>query len=99
GGDLLYITHQGTLSALDLQTKDLFPIHGNRDTWGGLLTPIWAANEWHGPARGAVAISDDQLFWVTGSRVLCLRGGAREKPAAPPAPAEEAAPKAPRLTP
>ena len=74
GGDLLYCCHQGTLSAFDLKTYDLFPIAGERDTWGGLLTPIWAANEWHGPARGAVAISDDQLFWVTGSRVLCLRG-------------------------
>src|SRR5262249_41573824 len=50
GGDLLYICHQGTLSALDLKTKELFTIHGNRDTWGGLMTPIWAANEWHGPA-------------------------------------------------
>ncbi len=83
GGDLLYLTHQGTLAALDLRTMDLFPIHGERDTWGGLLTPIWAANEWHGPARGAVAISDDQLFWVTGSRVLCLRSGAKEVPAPP----------------
>ncbi|HEY7159283.1 MAG TPA: PQQ-binding-like beta-propeller repeat protein [Gemmataceae bacterium] len=83
GGDLLYITHQGTLSALDLKSKNLFPIHGNRDTWGGLLTPVWAANEWHGPARGAVAISDHQLFWVTGSRVLCLRGGAKEVPTSP----------------
>jgi outer membrane protein assembly factor BamB len=74
GGDLLYCCHQGTLSAFDLKTGDLFPIAGERDTWGGLLAPIWAANEWHGPARGAVAISDDQLFWVTGSRVICIRG-------------------------
>jgi hypothetical protein len=83
GGDLLYITHQGTLSALDLKSRNLFPIHGNRDTWGGLLTPIWAANEWHGPARGAVAISDNQLFWVTGSRVLRLSGGAKDASASP----------------
>jgi hypothetical protein len=74
GGDLLYCCHQGTLSAFDLKTHDLFPIAGERDTWGGLLAPIWASNEWHGPARGAVAISDDQLFWVTGSRVICIRG-------------------------
>jgi hypothetical protein len=80
GGDLLYVSHQGTISAMDLRTLDLFAVHGNRDTWGGRLTPIWAANEWHGPARGAVAISDDQLFWVTGSRVLCMRGGAAATP-------------------
>jgi hypothetical protein len=99
GGDLLYLTHQGTLAALDLRTMDLFPIHGNRDTWGGLLAPVWAGNEWHGPARGAVAVSDDQLFWVTGSRVLCLRGGAREKPAARPTPVERAGPQSPPFTP
>ncbi len=99
GGDLLYLTHQDTLSALDLKTCDLFPIHGNRDTWGGLLAPIWAANEWHGPARGAVAISGDQLFWVTGSRVLCLRGGVKEKPPAPPAPAGGSGTRLPRFTP
>jgi hypothetical protein len=75
GGDVLYICHQGTLCGLDLKTLNLFPIHGNRDTWGGLLTPIWAANEWHGPARGGCAVSDDELFWITGSRVLCLRHG------------------------
>lgn len=77
GGDLLYLCHQGTLSAVDLKTLELFTIHGKRDTWGGLMTPIWAANEWHGPARGSVAISNDQLFWVTGSRVLCLTGNNR----------------------
>jgi hypothetical protein len=97
GGDLLYLTHQGTLSALDLKTKALFPIHGDRDTWGGLLTPIWAANEWHGPARGAVAIAGDRLFWVTGSRVLCIQGGSKENPAAPPATGD--ASKLPRFTP
>jgi hypothetical protein len=101
GGDLLYLTHQGTLSALDLKTRDLFPIHGNRDTWGGLLTPIWAANEWHGPARGAVAIADDQLFWVTGSRVLCLRGGVRGRPGATeePQPSAVAADRVPSFQP
>src|SRR5205814_1822921 len=67
----------GMLSGLDLKTLDLFPVHGQRDTWGGLPAPPWAANEWHGPARGSAAISDDQLFWVTGSRVLCLRGGTK----------------------
>lgn len=97
GGDLLYLTHQGTLSAFDLKTNELIRIHGERDTWGGRRTPIWAANEWHGPARGAVAISDDSLFWVTGSRVLCIRGGSG--PAARP-PAADDAPAAPvRFTP
>jgi outer membrane protein assembly factor BamB len=82
GGDVLYICHQGTLSGLDLKTLRLFKIHGERDTWGGLETPIWAANEWHGPARGACAISDGQLFWITGSRVLCIEHG--EAPSANP---------------
>jgi hypothetical protein len=88
GGDILYCCHQGTLSGLDLKTLALFPIHGERDTWGGLPAPPWAANEWHGPARGSAAISDNQLFWVTGSRVLCLRGGAKaEGPPPMPQPA------------
>ena len=83
GGDTLYICHQGTLSGLDLKTRQLFKIHGERDTWGGLATPVWAANEWHGPARGACAVSDGQLFWITGSRVLCIEHG-DAPPAKPP---------------
>jgi outer membrane protein assembly factor BamB len=95
GGDVLYLCHQGTLSGLDLKTLDLFPIHGERDTWGGLAAPPWAANEWHGPARGSAAVSDDCLFWVTGSRVLCVRGGVKAEGAAPkPTSAAPAEPKA-----
>jgi hypothetical protein len=74
GGELLYLTHQGTLSSFHLGTKELRTIHGERDTWGGFEAPTWAANEWHGPARGGVAISNDQLFWITGGRLLCLQG-------------------------
>src|SRR5262249_15235432 len=91
-----YCCHQGTLSGLDLKTFDLFPIHGERDTWGGLPAPPWAANEWHGPARGSAAVSDDQLFWVTGSRVLCLRGGARSGGPAPEPPPAGDAPGSPK---
>ena len=83
GGNRLYFTHQGTLSSLDLETLELSPVWGNRDTWGGFQTPIWAANEWHGPARGSVAIAGDELFWVTGSRVLCIRGNLQRQPAEP----------------
>lgn len=83
GGNLLYFTHQGTLSSFDLQTLELSAVWGNRDTWGGLQTPIWAANEWHGPARGSATVAGDELFWVTGSRVLCIRGNLRQRPAEP----------------
>ena len=31
-------------------------------------------NEWHGPDRSIVAISDDRMFWVVGSCVVCLGG-------------------------
>lgn len=98
GGSLLYICHQGTLSFLDLETRDLRPIHGERDTWGGKLAPPWVANEWHGPARGSCAISGDQLFWVTGSRLLCIRGNLtdaaqvnRDQPPRPTSPSPTAA--------
>jgi len=76
GGHILYICHQGTLSGLDLRTLRLFTIHGNRDTFGGLPAPPWMGNEWHGPARGSAAVVNDRLYWVTGSRVLCIRGKA-----------------------
>jgi len=74
GGTILYVTHQGTLSGYDLETHDLFPIAGKRDTWGGESSLPWARNEWHGPARGAVAIAGDSLYWVTGSRIIAIRG-------------------------
>lgn len=83
GGNRLYFTHQGALSSLDLKTLELTPVWGNRDTWGGFQTPIWAANEWHGPARGSVAIAGNELFWVTGSRVLCIRGNLLQRPTEP----------------
>ncbi len=75
GGHILYITHQGTLSGYDLRTKQLFPIAGNRDTWGGFPSLGWAHNEWHGPARGSVAIAGNMLYWLTGSRIIAVRGG------------------------
>jgi len=75
GGDLLYCTHMGTISALDLKTLQLFNVSGKRDSWGGFKRLQWMRNEWHGPARGCAAISDDQLFWITGSRVIAIRGG------------------------
>jgi hypothetical protein len=82
GGKVLYICHQGTISGLDLETLQLFPIAGNRDTWGGERGLPWARNEWHGPARGATAICGNRLYWLTGSRVICVEGGAPDgKPA------------------
>lgn len=77
GGDLLYIAHQGTLSSLDLKTKRLMRIAGNRDTWGGLPGVGWTLNEWHGPARGSAAVAGDMLYWITGSRVIAVRGRKR----------------------
>ncbi len=71
-GDTALMVHQGTLSGFDLLTGNLFTIHGERDTYGGLRNPPWARNEWHGPGRGGVALSGDRIYWLTGSRVLCL---------------------------
>lgn len=71
-GNAVLIVHQGTLSAFDLNRSNLFSIHGERDTYGGLRNPHWARNEWHGPGRGGVALDGDRIYWQTGSRVLCL---------------------------
>lgn len=76
-GDTVLITHQGTLSGFDLRSSNLFTIHGERDTFGGLRNPPWARNEWHGPGRGGVALSEGRIYWLTGSRVLCLAPGRR----------------------
>jgi len=82
-GDTVLIVHQGTLSGFDLRTRELFRIHGERDTFGGLPSPTWARNEWHGPGRGGVAVVGSRLYWLTGSRVLCLAAGEAGKPALP----------------
>lgn len=82
-GHTALIVHQGTLSGFDLRSSNLFRIHGERDTFGGLRNPPWARNEWHGPARGGVALDGSRLFWLTGSRLLCLAEGV---PGAPPPP-------------
>ncbi|HEY6229439.1 MAG TPA: hypothetical protein VI282_20130, partial [Verrucomicrobiae bacterium] len=80
-GDDLIIVHQGTLARFNLKTHDLEKIWGERDTFGGFQNPSWARNEWHGPARGGVAISNGRIYWITGSRLLCL---GPEKPAQKP---------------
>lgn len=33
------------------------------------------SNEWNGTSRGAVAIYKDHVWWITGSMVVCLKGG------------------------
>lgn len=81
-GDDLIIVHQGTLSRFNLVTHDLEKIWGERDTYGGFKNPPWARNEWHGPGRGAVAVSNGRIYWITGSQLLCL---------APESPKEKAA--------
>jgi hypothetical protein len=96
------IVHQGTLSAFHLDSRQLSLLHGNRDTYGGFPNPAWARNEWHGPARGGVAVDGPRLYWITGSRLLCLEsltslGGAAVPPAPPRSSATEPAPKQPRL--
>ncbi len=92
-GQMLLITHQGAVGAVDLQTRKLSTLHGARDSYGGLYGPGVApgnwdgskelarqgfvqntVNEWHGPDRSAVSISDDRLFWVAGSCVVCFGG-------------------------
>lgn len=71
-GHLALLVHQGTLGGLDLDARHLFPLYGTRDTFAGFRNPPWARNEWHGPARGGVAVSDGRVFWISGSRLLCL---------------------------
>jgi outer membrane protein assembly factor BamB len=80
-GKTVLIIHQGTLSGFDLETKKLFLIAGNRDTWGGFKNLPWARNEWHGPARGGVAVVGNRIYWQTGSRVLCIVAGEKGEPA------------------
>ncbi len=71
-GKTLLIIHQGTLSGFNLDTGELFLIAGNRDSWGGFHNLPWARNEWHGPARGGVAVVGNRIYWLTGSRVMCV---------------------------
>ena len=78
-GKTVVIAHQGTLSGFDLEKNELFPIHGERDTYGGFRSPAWARNEWHGPGRGGVAIEGQRIYWQTGSRILCLAPGEKNK--------------------
>ncbi|HWI59285.1 MAG TPA: PQQ-binding-like beta-propeller repeat protein, partial [Bacillota bacterium] len=47
-GQTVLIIHQGTLSGFNLAKNELFPIWGERDTFGGFRNPPWARNEWHG---------------------------------------------------
>jgi hypothetical protein len=79
-GNTVLIVHQGTLSGFDLKENRLFPIWGERDTFGGFKQPRFA-NEWHGPGRGSVAVVGRRIYWMTGSRVLCLVAGEEGKPA------------------
>ncbi len=77
--DTVLIVHQGTLSGFRLSTGKLFPIWGDRDSWGGFRNLPWARNEWHGPARSSVAVITApkglRFYWQTGSRLLCLAAG------------------------
>jgi len=79
-GNTVLIVHQGTLSGFDLTENRLFPVWGERDTFGGFKEP-WFANEWHGPGRGSVAVVGRRVYWMTGSRILCLVSGEEGKPA------------------
>lgn len=75
----LFIVHQDTLSVFDRGSRALALVGGNRDTWGGFRNLPWVRNEWHGPARGGVALAGRKIFWLTGSRVLAFEtagGGA-----------------------
>lgn len=76
-GDTVLIVHQGTLSGFDLKKNELFPICGERDTYGGFKNPPWARNEWHGPGRSGVAVVGNRIYWQTGSRILCVTANER----------------------
>jgi len=80
-GHTALIVHQGTLSGFDFDSNQLFRIWGERDTYGGFKSPAWARNEWHGPGRGSVAVVANRLYWMTGSRVLCVVSGESGPPA------------------
>ena len=80
-GKTVLIVHQSTLSGFDLETQKLFPIAGERDSWGGFRNLPWARNEWNGPARSGVAIVGSRIYWQTGSRILCVVAGERRGPA------------------
>lgn len=71
----LLVVHQGTLSMFDLSTRRLERIWGERDTFGGFKGLPWARNEWHGPARGSAAVVGSRIYWITGSRILCIEAG------------------------
>jgi outer membrane protein assembly factor BamB len=75
GGKTLLLIHQSTLAGFDLKTHHLFPIRGERDSWGGYRNLPWAMNEWNGPGRGGVAIDGNRLYWITGSRIECIECG------------------------
>ncbi|MFP4056385.1 MAG: PQQ-binding-like beta-propeller repeat protein [Candidatus Brocadiia bacterium] len=76
------LVHQGTLSGYDFDSGRIFAIAGKRDTWGGFHNLPWARNEWHGPARGGVAVAGGRIYWQTGSRILCIVAGQRGEGAA-----------------
>lgn len=80
-GNTLLIIHQGTLSGFDLNTRELFPIWGERDSWCGFRNLPWARNEWHGPARGCAAVVGNRIFLQVGGRILCIAMGEAGKPA------------------
>ncbi|MGQ9525244.1 MAG: outer membrane protein assembly factor BamB family protein [Armatimonadota bacterium] len=71
----LLVVHQGTLSMFDLTTGRLERIWGGRDTFGGYQGLPWARNEWHGPARGSAVVVRNRIYWITGSRLLCIEAG------------------------
>ncbi|MGA2865867.1 MAG: PQQ-binding-like beta-propeller repeat protein [Verrucomicrobiota bacterium] len=85
-GPTAWLIHQGTLSGFDLRNNELFPIWGERDTYGGFRNPPWARNEWHGPARSGVAVAGHRIYWQTGSRILCLVAGGPTPAQEPPRP-------------
>ncbi len=104
-GDTVLIIHQDTLSGFDLRTNDLFPICGERDTYGGFPNPPWARNEWHGPARAGVGVVGNRIYWQTGSRILCVVANATNQAPTHPEPVSvandlpaHAAPKSPAPT-
>lgn len=71
-GPEVVLTHQGSIAAFDPDTGRLRVLFSGRDGWGVRRCLPWVGNEWHGPARGGLAITDDGAFWVVGGRVIAF---------------------------
>ena len=64
-------TYGGVFGPAALYKGDIFAQQNLGHAQGYLVI---MANEWHGPARGVVAIAHRRFFWIAGSQVVCWGG-------------------------